>query len=97
MSIRETEEGVVIDVWVQPGAKRSRVVGTHGDAIKIAIAAPPVDGKANSELLSFLAKTLGIRHTQVELMRGEASRNKSVRVVGVSEANVRALLNATFD
>lgn len=90
MSIRETDDGVVIDVRVQPGAKVSRVVGMHGDAVKIAVAAPPVDGKANTALITFLANLFRIRSAQVELLRGETSRAKAVRLRGVSVEVVQA-------
>ena len=66
---------------MQPGAKRTEVAGQHGDALKIRLAAPPVDGKANAELLRYLAAAFGVPLRQVTLVRGDASRQKLVRIV----------------
>ena len=66
---------------VQPGAKRSEFAGTHGDALKIRLAAPPVEGKANAELIRFLAEAFGVPQRNVVLVRGETSRAKVVRVI----------------
>lgn len=64
----------------QPGAKRTEVVGVHGHALKIRLAAPPVDGKADDELIAFLAQAFGVPKRQVELGSGAISRNKRVVV-----------------
>jgi len=77
---REQEDGVVVALHVQPGAKRTEVAGAHGDAVKIRLAAPPVDGKANAELRRFLAAEFGVPLAHVTLVRGEASRRKTVRI-----------------
>jgi len=71
---------LVLTLHVQPGAKRTEVAGTHGDALKIRLAAPPVDGKANAELLRFLAAAFGVPRRAVTLLRGETSRQKTVRI-----------------
>ena len=68
---------------MKPGAPRSRVVGPYGDRIKIDVAAPPEDGKANAELLSFLAKALGLPRSALSLVRGASSRDKEVAVEGL--------------
>ncbi|MBS1189143.1 MAG: YggU family protein [Rhodocyclaceae bacterium] len=78
--LRADGNGCVITVHVQPGAKRTEIVGEHGDALKIRLAAPPVDGKANEALLSFLAKTLSVSRRAVELRAGASSRRKLVAV-----------------
>ena len=69
---------------MQPGAKRTAVDGTHGEAgdarLRLRLAAPPVDGKANAELLRFLAAAFGVPLRQVHLVRGATSRQKSVRI-----------------
>ena len=69
-----------IVLHIQPGAKKTEIVGTHGDALKIRLAAPPVDGKANAELVRFLADAFGVPQRQVTIVRGETSRQKSVRI-----------------
>lgn len=79
--LRSKEEGVfVLSLHVQPGAKRTAVVGPYGEKLKIALAAPPVDGKANQALLQFLAKALGVPKTSVTLVSGETNREKRVAV-----------------
>jgi uncharacterized protein len=69
-----------LTLHVQPGASRTAVIGTHGDALKVRLAAPPVDGKANAELLRFLAEAFGVPRRNVTLLRGETSRAKVVRI-----------------
>ncbi len=74
--------GVTIHVHAQPGAKRTEVVGVLGDCLKVRLAAPPVDGKANACLVEFLALRLGVKRSQVSVARGLNSRHKTVFVVG---------------
>ena len=69
-----------LTLHVQPGASRTEVAGTHGDALKLRLAAPPVEGKANAELLRFLAEVFGVPRRNVTLLRGESSRAKVVRI-----------------
>lgn len=83
--------GVELSLLVQPRASRTKIVGDHDGRLKIALAAPPVDGEANAALVAFLSEALGVKRTAVELIEGEASRRKRVRVTGVSEAAARAL------
>ncbi len=78
--LRADGAGAVLTVHVQPGARRTEVVGEHGDALKIRLAAPPVDGKANEALLAFLADRLGLVRRQVVLKSGQTSRRKQVAV-----------------
>ena len=68
--------GVFVRVHVQPRASRSEVAGLHGDAIKVRLRAPPVDGAANDELIRFVAETLGLRRDEVSLVSGAGSRAK---------------------
>jgi uncharacterized protein (TIGR00251 family) len=76
-----TREGVAIHVHAQPGAKRTEIAGLHGDCIKVRLASPPVDGKANACLIEFLARRLGVRRNQVSITRGTSGRRKTVLVV----------------
>ncbi len=87
-----TADGVVLTLHIQPGAKRTEVAGQHGEALKIRLAAPPVDGKANDALIAFLAKTLGVPKSRVELVSGQSSRAKRVRVAGIDAAAAASLL-----
>jgi uncharacterized protein (TIGR00251 family) len=77
---REEAGALVLALHVQPGASRTEVAGIHGTALKIRLAAPPVDGKANAELLRFLAHAFGVALRNVELVRGELARAKVVRI-----------------
>ena len=81
---REDGTALVLALHVQPGASRTEIAGTHGVAgdmrLKLRLAAPPVDGKANAELLRFLAEAFGVPLRQVVLVRGATSRQKSVRI-----------------
>jgi len=73
-------DALLLSLHVQPGASRTEVTGLHGDALRIRLAAPPVDGKANAELARFLADAFGVPQRQVTLVPGEASRRKVVRI-----------------
>ena len=77
---REDHDTLVLTLHVQPGAKRSEIAGAHGEALKVRLAAPPVEGKANAELLRFLAEVFGVPGRAVVLVRGETSRRKVVRI-----------------
>ena len=78
--MREEGAAVLLSLHVQPGAKRTGAAGEHGGALRIRLAAPPVDGRANAELVRFLADAFGVPQRQVTIVRGEASRQKSVRI-----------------
>jgi len=78
--LREDGASLVLTLHVQPGAKRTEVAGTHAEALKIRLAAPPVDGKANAELLRFFADAFGVPLRNVTLLRGLSSRAKAVKV-----------------
>jgi uncharacterized protein (TIGR00251 family) len=82
-----------IRVLVQPGARKNEVTGRHGDRIRIRIQAPPVDGKANRYLCSFLAEILGIRKNQLSIEKGLSAREKSVLVSDVDELFWKNFLN----
>jgi uncharacterized protein len=72
---------ITLELHCQPGAKRTEIVGTHGSALKIRLAAPPVEGRANEALIAFLAASFGVPRRNVTLIRGEAGRAKKVRIV----------------
>ena len=85
-------KGVTLRLHIRPGAKKTEVVGLHGDALKIRLAAPPVDGKANACLIGFLAQRLGVTKVSVELVGGESSRAKRVHIEGLGPATARMAL-----
>jgi uncharacterized protein (TIGR00251 family) len=78
--IVDGHEAIQLTLHVQPGAKRTEIAGTHGDALKIRLAAPPVDGNANAELRRYLARAFGVPQRNVTLVRGDSSRQKVVRI-----------------
>ena len=89
ISIRDTTAGVTFAVKVQPRAKRNAITGEVGDALKLALTAPPVDGRANEACIEFLANLLKVPRSSVTIASGETSRNKVVRVAGVSADDIR--------
>jgi uncharacterized protein (TIGR00251 family) len=91
--VEQVPGGVRIHVWVQPGAKRTEVVGRHGDALKIRVAAPPEKGRANEAAGAALADLLGVKHADVTLVSGTTSRSKTFEVRGVTTSQAtKALL-----
>lgn len=89
---RDAAGGVALEVLVVPRAARTRVAGEHGGRLKVQVAAPPVDGEANTALVAFLAGALGVRRGDVLVAAGEGGRRKTVRVAGVDAARARAAL-----
>jgi uncharacterized protein (TIGR00251 family) len=85
---------VVLTLHVQPRATRTEVVGRHGDAIKVRVHAPPVDGAANQELLRFLAERLDLPRSALRLVAGESGRRKRVAVTGGPPDPVGRLLGS---
>ena len=84
LDLKEREGAVTLRVRVQPRAPRTEITGEHAGAIKVKVAAPPVDGKANEECRRFLAKLLGVSFGSVEIIAGESSRDKVVRIHNIS-------------
>ena len=78
-------------IRVQPRASRNEVAGVHGDALKVRLTAPPVEGAANEALVDFLATTFGIPARAVTIVSGASSRTKIVELAGVTEDRVRRL------
>lgn len=89
--LRVDAAGVTLTLHIQPGAKKTEVVGAHGEALKIRLHAPPVDGKANACLIAFLAAQLGVARSAISLLSGEASRAKRVHIRGVEPASVKSV------
>lgn len=73
-------EDLILKLYIQPKASRDSIVGLHGEEIKIAITAPPVDGKANAHLTKFLAKQFKVAKGLIEIEKGELGRHKQVRI-----------------
>ncbi len=79
---RRNGDVLTLTLHVQPGAKRSEVTGLHGDALKIRLAVPPIEGRANEALLKFIAEMFDVPLRQVELKQGGQSRRKAVAITG---------------
>ena len=90
--IQEVPEGVIFKITVQSKASRNKIVGVQGDALKVRLTAPPVEGAANSLCVAFLAKSLGVRKSDVEIIQGQRSRAKKLLVRSASRDSVESLL-----
>jgi uncharacterized protein len=94
--LRATADGVTLAVRAQPGAKRTAIAGIYGEGataqLKIAVQAPPVEGRANAALIEFLAGAFGLPKSAVELVAGELSRSKVFLIRGVTMARATAVL-----
>lgn len=89
MKLNETAAGVVtFTVRIQPRARRNAIVGELGDALKLALRAPPVEGKANEACIRFLAEALNLPRSSLAIVSGQSSRNKVVRVSGITAAEL---------
>ena len=91
--LTEAADGsLLLSVYVAPRASRTKCLGLHDGALKIALKAPPVDGAANAELVAFLAKQLGVPKRDVEIEQGQTNRRKRLRVRGVGAEDARGSL-----
>ena len=93
--VEETPGGVRLTLHVQPRASRTELAGLHGDAIKVRLAAPPVDGAANAELVRFLAERLNVPRGSVTIAAGHTGRRKTVRIDGIETASALRILEHT--
>jgi hypothetical protein len=91
-TIRDTAEGAQFALRVQPRASRNAIVGIMGDALKVAITAPPVDGKANEAVVAYLAAVFSVAKSSVVIVSGETGRNKLVAIRGITAERVRKAL-----
>ena len=89
---QESANSVTINVYVQPRSSRNRIVGLHGDAVKIGTTAPPVDGKANEAIQKFLAKIFNLAKSNVAIKSGQQSRNKKFTLQGLSFEEARKVI-----
>jgi uncharacterized protein (TIGR00251 family) len=93
-AIKEESGAIEFDVQVIPRASRERLGPAVGDRLKVQLTAPPVEGAANEALRAFIARTLGVAKGRVEIVRGESSRKKTVRVSGIGRAQAAPLVEA---
>jgi uncharacterized protein len=94
MTIRfqESDAGITFAIKIHPRAKRNAITGELGGALKLSLIAPPVDGKANEACIEFFAKLLKLPGSSITIAAGQTSRNKVIRVAGLSAAEVRERL-----
>jgi len=88
-AINNSPAGATFAVKVHPRAKRNAITGTVGDALKLSLTAPPVDGKANAACIDFFAKLLKVPRSSITIAAGQTSRNKVIRVAGLTAEQVR--------
>jgi hypothetical protein len=90
------DNSVSLDLYIQPKAAKNSVCGLHGDELKLAITAPPVDGKANKAVIAFLAELFGVAKSSVSITSGQQSRHKRCRVQGVTLQEASRVVNGFF-
>ncbi len=94
-AVSQTEDGLVLRLYIQPKASRDSIVRLHGDELKVAITAPPIDGKANAHLVKYLAKLFRVAKSQVLVEKGELGRHKQIKIINPQQipTEVAALLD----
>lgn len=91
--VKASENCFIIALYCQPGAKNTEVQGEHNGRLKIRLAAPPIEGKANEALIQWLSKTLEIKRSQIELLAGDLSRLKRVKIAGITAEQLLQLIS----
>jgi uncharacterized protein (TIGR00251 family) len=91
MTVRSHESGCDVDILVVPRASRAKIGPRHGDRIKVAVTAPPVDGAANAAVIDVFAKALKCKRSAVSIVRGQTSRRKTIRLAGVEARDLETL------
>ncbi len=91
-AIHETAGGITFAIKVHPRAKKNAITGEFGDALKVSLTTPPIEGRANDACIDFFAKLLKVPRSSVTIASGQTSRNKVVRIAGVTAQQVRERL-----
>ena len=92
LTISEKDGSAVFSIRVKPGGKRNEVIGVHDGALKLSVTAPPVEGKANRAVTKFIAGVLGVAPSRVNIISGESSRTKRVKIEGLTAQEVKKLI-----
>ena len=92
MNFSEKDSAILFDVRVVPRSSKSEIVGPHDGALKVKLTSPPVDGAANAELIKILAKSLGVAKSDVEIINGETSKNKRIKIANLSKSKFEELI-----
>ena len=96
--LKEAEDGsITIAFYIQPKASRNRIVGLHGNALKLSITAPPVDGKANEAVNKFVAKFFKVSKSSVRIASGKNSRNKLIHIDGITFDTAKTILQSYLE
>lgn len=94
--VDRTKDGISITVRVHPRAKRDSITGTMGDALKLSLTSPPVEGRANEACIAFFAKYFAVPRASVTIAAGQSSRNKVIRISGISREIAEAKINESL-
>src|SRR5438105_12563986 len=92
LSIQETATGISFQVKVHPRAKKNGITGALGEALKLSLTAPPVEGQANEACIEFFARLLKVPRSSITIASGQSSRLKVIRITGITAAELRAQL-----
>jgi uncharacterized protein (TIGR00251 family) len=90
--VGETKDGIVLNIRVIPRASRCELAGVQGDALKLRITAPPVEGAANKECVRFLSGMLGVKKSQIKIIAGHRSKNKKVSILGITRKDIERVV-----
>jgi uncharacterized protein (TIGR00251 family) len=90
------EASIIVKIHLQPRAARDEICGLHGNALKVKVTAPPIEGKANAALQRFIAEKLNIPASRIEIIAGQRSRGKLLQITGISRAEVEKALGWTI-
>ncbi len=93
VTITPHAEGCLLSVRAQPGARKNAVLGEHAGVLKIAVTAPPQDGRANESITDLLREWLGLKRSQVELANGTTNRQKKFLIRGLDDAQLTEIIN----
>ena len=92
MNVVEKDGSIIFAIRVVPRASRSQIVGEHDGALKIHLTSPPVDGEANAELIKLLAKQFGVSKSDVEIIAGETSKSKRIKIANLSQSRFEEVI-----
>lgn len=90
--IKDSPEGCIVELHIQPQARKNEIIGLYNDKLKVKISAPPIDGKANQFLIEFLAEVLNVSKSSIRLLKGESSRQKQFLIRGLPPSQVEEAL-----
>jgi len=88
---KRNKNDLILKIKVEPRSSKSGIVGPYGDALKVKLTSPPVEGKANKELVDLLSKELKVRKKDIQILSGQSSKNKIVKIIGLSKIDYKIL------